>query len=119
MADENEAPPLELPDVPIVYAWCAGLFGVGPDPDEVWVAMCDDGEVLVTHVSSSRRYGPSDVHLEFASRRALYEAKFGGLTEGHYRFVVLPEGEKPPPQAWAANRRWARKRNDPADPSTS
>lgn len=48
----------DKPAAPIVYAWKAGLFAGGPD--EVWFAMCEDGEVLADHVSSSRRYGPGD-----------------------------------------------------------
>lgn len=91
--------------VSTVYAWKAGLFAGGPD--EVWFAMCEDGEVLAEHVSSSRRFGPDDVHLTFAKRRAVYEAKFGGIGEQFYHFVVLPDGEKPPPEVWAANERWA------------
>jgi len=91
--------------VPTVYAWKIGPFAGGPD--EVWFAMCSDGEVMGHHVSSSRRFGPGDVHLTFAARKAAYEAKFGGLGEEFYRFVVLPDGEKPPPQVWAANERWA------------
>jgi hypothetical protein len=85
--------------VPKVYAFCNLRYPEGGD--QVWVAIADDGEVMAQHMSSSRNFGQRDVHLNFSSRRAKYEAKFGGIGEEFYEFVVLPEGELPPAEVLA------------------
>lgn len=89
--------------VPVVYAWMTGQT-LG---DKSWVAVCDDGELMASHVSSSREFGRRDVHLGFAAVADRYRSKFGGLSAEHYLFVVVPEGRRPPAEVMEANARWA------------
>jgi hypothetical protein len=89
--------------LPTVYAWTVGKFA----SDEQWFALADDGELIASHVSSNREWGQRDVHLHFGGPRAKYVEKFGGIGEEFYHFVVLPEGQQPPPEVMEANRRWA------------
>lgn len=72
-----------------VYAWCQS--GDGTDM-QVWMAMADDGEVIASHLSSSRAWGahdvgPTGVH---ASR---YATKFGDRYMDDLDYRIAPPGE--------------------------
>lgn len=90
---------------PVVYAYRAGSYG--PE-DQAWVAMADDGRVVVSHISSSRRWGIRDVGPD-GLHAELYRAVLGTL-DVDYR--VLPEGEFPPEETRAAAMRLAQQREE-------
>jgi hypothetical protein len=110
--DENRIAPVSA-SVPVVYAWTTGeVFG-----DQGWVAVCEDGELMASHVSSSREFGQLDVHVSFGRVLGRYRAKFGGIGDEFYLFVVVPEGKRPPLEVMRANEKWA-KRFEAPDEST-
>jgi hypothetical protein len=82
----------------IVYAWCQS----GWDTDwQHWMAMAEDGEVIASHVSSTRDWGIHDVGPTGMHRDA-YIAKFGEDFEVDYR--VAPAGEHGvPPEVYERN----------------
>jgi hypothetical protein len=102
---DRDRMPLVKASVPVVYAWTTGaVFG-----DENWVAVCEDGELMASHVSSSREWGQRDVHLGFGAVAERYRAKFGGLGLIYYLFVVVPAGKRPPIEVLMANAEWVKR----------
>lgn len=100
--DQNRIAPVRA-SVPVVYAWTTGeVMG-----DEGWVAVCEDGELMASHVSSNREFGQRDVHTSFGRVADRYREKFGGLGSEFYVFVVVPEGKRPPLEVMRANEAWA------------
>lgn len=102
--DENRIAPVSA-SVPVVYAWTTGTV-MG---DEGWVAVCEDGELMASHVSSGREFGQRDVHRTFGRVADRYRDKFGGLGSEFYLFVVVPEGKRPPLEVMKANEEWAKR----------
>ena len=72
-----------------VYAWCQS--GDGTDWQH-WMAMADDGEVVASHISSSRDWGQSDVGPR-GMHADRYLAKFGDRYMDDLDYRVAPPGE--------------------------
>jgi 5'-deoxynucleotidase YfbR-like HD superfamily hydrolase len=96
----DNAAPTDERQLPTVYAFRSGSWDA--TDDEVWLAVADDGQVMAQHVSSNRRFGQGDVHLTFPATAERYRAKFGGTGPEFYHFVVLDDGQLPPPEVLAA-----------------
>lgn len=95
---ETERPEHET-SPPTVYAFCNGRWG---GEDQIWIAMCECGEVLGQHISSGRHFGISDVQPPF--KRQAYREHLGGIEAGtDYQLVVLDAGQVPPDEVVARN----------------
>jgi hypothetical protein len=87
-----------------VWAWCNS--GNGTDW-QTWLAIAEDGEVLCSHISSSRDWGQRDVGPSgFYVER--YVAKFGERFMDRLDYVVVAEGEAPPAEVYERNQERAR-----------
>lgn len=86
---------------PMVYAFCNGRWGGG---DQIWISMCECGEVLGNHISSSRGFGISDVQPPFKAEA--YQEHLGGTErDSDYQLVVLDDGQAPPSEVVERNRK--------------
>jgi hypothetical protein len=88
----------DLPELPKVYIYCAGVWRSpeGRITDYVMVAVSDDAELLGSHICSHPSFAMGDLHNQHGRHQA-YIDKFGGWGDGqYYRAVVVPDGEEPP-----------------------
>ena len=86
--------------LPKVYGYCSIEFGSG---DQAWVAICEDGRAITSHLSSSASWGAHDVGPVW--KRDIYAKVFGEGFEIEY--IALPVGELPPDSVFEANQKRA------------
>jgi len=90
----------ELSAKPKVYLFANGTFGT---EDLQMVALADDGEVLASHICSSKAWGRHDLH-DAPFRHAEYVRKYGTWGDGGRYELVECDGSEVPAEVFERNR---------------